>query len=64
MFVNDDIEPVSKKIKKIKNTDKRMNSVTTMRKGDDKSMAQIGNSTQYKNNKLSWKVDDIFLGFD
>lgn len=41
-----------------------MNSVTTMRRGDDKSMAQIGNSTQYKNNKQSWKVDDIFLGFD
>ena len=64
MFVNDDIEPAVKKMKTLKNSDKRMNSVTTMRRADDKSMNQIGNSTLYKNSKLSWKVDDIFLGFD
>lgn len=64
MFVNDDIEPAIKKLKKVKNSDKRMNSVTTMRRGEDKSINQIGNSTLYKNSKLSWKVDDIFLGFE
>jgi hypothetical protein len=42
-----------------------MNSVTTMRKMDNKSpMNNIANSTQYKGSKLTYKLNDIFLGFN
>ena len=62
MFPNDEIEP--KKIKKVKGDNKRMTSMQNIKKGENRSvLGQSSNATLAKANKMSWKVEDIFLGF-
>lgn len=64
MYANDDIEHANKKAKKIKGDHKRMSSMNSMRRANDRSnLNQSSNLTIGKNAKLNWKMDDIFLGF-
>ena len=62
MYANDIIQP-GKKSKKVKGDPKRMSSMNNMRKTQHRNLFAQSNASFGRGTKMSWKVDDIFLGF-